>query len=95
MRLYWVSTGGETSLPLTWRTQVLEAHLGWSNDGNGAINKRITVVEQVRTPSNKTIVDPSQTSFDFDTNGNVVLNIYHYGLGGGVSVNHRFRYMLL
>jgi hypothetical protein len=63
------------------RTQVMTTHAAWQrNSANEVSNLKMTSTEEIKSPLNEVIIDPSRTTGSFDSNGNLNLSVYHYNV---------------
>lgn len=84
------ATAGSTN---SARSQVMTSHITWCSPTSGpSYGLEISTTEEVKSPLNQVIIDPSKTTGSFDADGNVVLSIYHYDVE---NTNHRFKYFLM
>jgi len=76
------------------RTQVCTHHVAWSKNSSGNLSGlTVNSIEEVRTPLNQVIIDPSLTTASFDVDGfNLSLSIYHYDVDYAY---HVFKYTLI
>ena len=75
------------------RTQECTHHFSWTRNSSGnAEGLRASSVENVRSPINAVIIDPSRTTGSFDGSGNFVLSVYHYNVD---FCQHIFKYLLI
>tara|TARA_R110002153_G_scaffold49710_8_gene140134 strand:+ start:917 stop:1627 length:711 start_codon:yes stop_codon:yes gene_type:complete len=75
------------------RSQVMTSHITWCSPNSGpSYGLEISTTEEVKSPLNQVIIDPTRTTGTFDANGNIVLSIYHYDVE---NANHRFKYFLM
>lgn len=75
------------------RTQKCTHYFSWyRNSGGNAEALKANSIENVRSPINQVIIDPSRTTGSFDSSGNFVLSIYHYNVDFS---QHIFKYLLI
>jgi hypothetical protein len=88
LRLEHIATDGPNT-----RTQECTHHFSWYRNSSGnAEALRATSIENVRSPINEVVIDPSRTTGSFDSSGNFVLSIYHFNVD---SAQHIFKYLLI
>jgi len=75
------------------RTQQCTHHFTWYRDSsNNAQDLRVTSVENVRSPVNELIIDPRKTTGSWDSDGNLVVSLYHYNVD---YAQHIFKYLVV
>jgi len=75
------------------RTQVMTTHAAWQRNAAGAIsNVQFSTTEEVKTPLNEILIDPSRTTGSFDDEGNLILNVYHFDVNNTI---HKLRYTVI
>ena len=75
------------------RTQVMTTHAAWQTDTAGdAYALHFSTTEEVKSPLNMVIIDPSRTTGSFDIHGNINLSVYHYDVD---NVTHKLRYTVI
>jgi hypothetical protein len=88
LRIEHIATDGPNT-----RTQECTHHFSWYRNSSGnAEALRASSVENVRSPINQVIIDPSRTTGSFDSSGNFVLSLYHFDVD---SAQHIFKYLLI
>ena len=75
------------------RTQVMTTHAAWQRNGSGVVSGlEFSNTEEVKTPLNEVIIDPTRTTGTFDVDGNLILSVFHYNVNGAI---HKLRYTVM
>jgi len=75
------------------RTQVMTAHAAWQRNSSGVVSGlEFSNTEEVKTPLNEVIIDPTRTTGTFDEDGNLILSVFHYNVDGAI---HKLRYTVI
>lgn len=76
------------------RYQFCTYYISWfyNQVNNEALNEATTTIEHTRYPSYRIIFNPGTVSSSFDSNGDLIVNLYHYDTGDTI---HHFDYKLV
>ena len=75
------------------RTQVMTAHAAWQRNSSGVVSGlEFSNTEEVKTPLNEVIIDPTRTTGTFDVDGNLILSVFHYNVDNAI---HKLRYTVM
>ena len=70
----------------------MTVHVAWVRNGSQQPSLlNYSIIEDIRTPITKAIIDPTKTTVDFDGNY-IEINAYHYAVDNAV---HRFKYTVI
>lgn len=82
-----ITAGGTT------RTQECTHHFSWYRNASGnAEALRVNSIENIRSPINEVIIDPSKTTGSFSSDGGLVISIYHYNVD---DAQHILKYLTI